>query len=112
MANDENRITKPQIFVEELDVKDGKKIPISRGDIVVFVGSNNVGKTQILKDIQSSILKGYGSVVLNGVKTNREGNISYIMQNSKEINRDKHKYIIYSGVEFDKSDFISDWHNQ
>jgi len=109
MANDENILTKPQLLVKELLANDGEKIPISRGDIVVFVGSNNVGKTQILKDIHRTILRiGSASVVLSEIKINKVGDISYIKHNYSKV-RGKDKYINYNGVYIEETDFELEW---
>lgn len=40
------------ISVSEIEFNDGSKVTnIGKNDIVVFVGANNVGKSQTLKDI-------------------------------------------------------------
>lgn len=59
------------ISVSEIEFNDGSKVTdIGKNDIVVFVGSNNVGKSQTLKDIYSelgdepvSILKNLQAVI-------------------------------------------------
>ena len=44
--------TKPGIYISGIEFGDGSTLPnISKNDIVVFVGANNVGKSQTLKDI-------------------------------------------------------------
>lgn len=43
--------TIPEISISQLRFNDGKKIEIKKNDIVVFVGPNNAGKSQSLKDI-------------------------------------------------------------
>ena len=43
---------RPNIYVQALTFNDGTTLPVNKNDIVVFVGPNNVGKSQTLKDIQ------------------------------------------------------------
>lgn len=44
--------TEPGIYVSEIEFNDGSKVEdIGTDDIIVFVGANNVGKSQTLKDI-------------------------------------------------------------
>ena len=38
-------------YISELEFNTGEKVQINRNDIVVFVGPNNAGKSQSLKDI-------------------------------------------------------------
>lgn len=64
------------ISVSEIEFNDGSKVTdIGKNDIVVFVGSNNVGKSQTLKDIYSelgdesvSILKNSQAVIKGQAK--------------------------------------------
>ena len=45
----------PGLYVESLIFNNGESININKDDIVVFVGPNNVGKSQSLKDIYACI---------------------------------------------------------
>ncbi len=45
-------VGRPNIYVQSLTFNDGKTLQVDKNDIVVFVGPNNVGKSQTLKDIQ------------------------------------------------------------
>lgn len=38
-------------YISEIIFNNGVKLPIAENDIVLFVGPNNVGKSQALKDI-------------------------------------------------------------
>lgn len=44
-------VQRPNLYVEKLLFNNGESLAIGKGDIVVFVGPNNVGKSQLLKDI-------------------------------------------------------------
>lgn len=38
-------------YVSEITFNNGRKLEIKRNDIIIFVGPNNVGKSQSLRDI-------------------------------------------------------------
>ena len=40
-------------YISKITFNDGKELKINKNDIVVFVGPNNAGKSQSLKDIYS-----------------------------------------------------------
>jgi energy-coupling factor transporter ATP-binding protein EcfA2 len=48
MASD----TSPKLHISELTVSDGTKVEIPKSGVTLFVGPNNAGKSQSLKDIQ------------------------------------------------------------
>lgn len=43
---------KPQVFIKKIIFNDGKEIELRQNSIIIFTGSNNSGKSQILKDIE------------------------------------------------------------
>lgn len=55
-------------YISELEFNTGEKVQINRNDIVVFVGPNNAGKSQSLKDIYTLTSKKLPSVVISNVK--------------------------------------------
>lgn len=55
-------------YISELEFNTGEKVQINRNDIVVFVGPNNAGKSQSLKDIYTLTGKKFPSVVISNVK--------------------------------------------
>lgn len=42
-----------KVFISELHLNNGESVKLNSDDIVVFVGSNNVGKSRALKDLYS-----------------------------------------------------------
>ena len=46
-----NTAKRPEFYISEITCGDGTQIPINANDIIVFVGPNNSGKSQALKDI-------------------------------------------------------------
>ena len=55
------------ITISRLVFNDGTSIDLKPRDIVVFVGPNNMGKSQSLKDIFNSISSDNGSLVVKDV---------------------------------------------
>jgi len=49
--------TRPRVFFSSISFKDGTEIKLGNNDIVVFVGGNNAGKSQTLKDLESSLVE-------------------------------------------------------
>lgn len=46
---------KPQIYFKNIKFNDDTKLQLEKNSIVVFTGANNSGKSQVLKDIESSL---------------------------------------------------------
>lgn len=51
-----NTAQRPEFYISEITCGDGTIIPIKTNDIIVFVGPNNSGKSQALKDIYALYL--------------------------------------------------------
>ena len=51
-----NTAQRPEFYISEITCGDGTQIPIKSNDIIVFVGPNNSGKSQALKDIYALYL--------------------------------------------------------
>ncbi len=68
-------VQRPNLYMEKLILNNGESLEIGKGDIIVFVGPNNVGKSQLLKDIYNLAGDGTHPIVLNGIlcsKSSRE----------------------------------------
>ena len=55
-------------FISQIQFNNGQGLDISKNDIIVFVGPNNAGKSQALKDIYALSEKKVPSVVVSDVK--------------------------------------------
>ena len=55
-------------FISQMKFNNGQTLDISENDIVVFVGPNNAGKSQALKDIYALSEKKVPSVVISDIK--------------------------------------------
>ncbi len=61
------KVYRPSIYIKKLVFNNGESLETEKGDIVVFVGPNNVGKSQLLKDIYSLAGNGVNPTVLNDI---------------------------------------------
>lgn len=55
-------------FISQIQFNNGQGLDISKNDIIVFVGPNNAGKSQALKDIYTLSEKKVPSVVISDIK--------------------------------------------
>lgn len=62
----------PSFYIKSIEFRNGMSIPLIGNDIVVFVGPNNGGKTQCLKDIRELITnEGNEGVIIKSIDTLR-----------------------------------------
>ena len=61
------KILRPNLYIEKLVFNNGETLQVGKGDIVVFVGPNNVGKSQVLKDIYNLTGDDINSIVVKEV---------------------------------------------
>lgn len=55
-------------YISEITFNNGQNVPIAKNDIIVFVGPNNVGKSQALRDIFQLSEFPLSNIVINNVK--------------------------------------------
>ena len=58
-------------FISQIQFNNGEKLDIAKNDIVVFVGPNNAGKSQALKDIYTLAEKKVPTVVVSDIETTK-----------------------------------------
>lgn len=71
--------------IKEIELNNGEKLSIAANDIVIIVGPNNAGKSQILKDIHTLLVEDNKGVVVKSITYeagNREELINDIKENS------------------------------
>ena len=74
-------------YISKLILNDGSSININQNDIVVFVGPNNVGKSQTLKDIYGLCQDKVPTTIVKDVKIIKTGNnIFDYLENISTIN--------------------------
>ena len=62
-----SEVKRPNLYIEKLLFNNGESLEIGKGDIVVFVGPNNVGKSQLLKDVHNLAAGDIHPIVLNDI---------------------------------------------
>lgn len=67
----------PRVWIEKLVLSDNSEIPISKDDVLVFVGPNNAGKTALLRGIKDKLERSSrANPVLKKIAIGRSGNDS------------------------------------
>ncbi len=82
-------------FVSEIIFNNNSKLVLNDGDIVVFVGANNVGKSQALNDLYRNLYTYEKGIILNSIKINKEKIKEFFDKNFKTI-RDRHQRLVYN----------------
>lgn len=70
-------VRRPNLYVKSLTFNDGKTLSVNKNDIVVFVGPNNVGKSQALRDIKIKAQTDDPTVIFNAVQFSKEPSFSF-----------------------------------
>ena len=70
MESDNKNPSKPSLFVDSITFNNGETIPLNHDDIVVFVGPNNAGKSQSLKDVFSLLQKNSFTKIVKSIQAN------------------------------------------
>ena len=60
-----------KVHISEITFNDGTQIPLNKNDLVIFVGPNNVGKSQALNDIYSLCNLSTNTVVVKDIKIHK-----------------------------------------
>lgn len=96
-------------FISKITFNNGVSLDVSKNSIVVFVGPNNVGKSQTLKDIYSLSGKGQNSVVVSGIKLTKSGASLVELLDSISTGEKDGKYTYYDvlGQRMVLTDFLT-----
>lgn len=107
---------KTQCKIDSLKFNDGFELQLSPNDIVVFVGANNCGKTQSLKDIESAFVSVEHNIVVKEI-TYTISNLQAFEEELKSVssfNKQNNHYYgfgysIYSGFlsQLEEHSFVS-----
>lgn len=74
-ANSDETISRPSAHIDSLTFSDGTKLDFAKGDIVVFVGPNNSGKSEALRNIRAKFhQKQTVGVVVRDISLKNTGN--------------------------------------
>jgi len=87
-------------YISKLQFNNDKVVDVKQNDIVVFVGPNNVGKSQCLKDIYDLSETKKPSVVIKGIEIVKlTTDLDNLLEAIATI-KDNGKYKNYSGLDF------------
>lgn len=89
------------ITINRLVFNDGMSIDLTPQDIVVFVGPNNMGKSQSLRDIYNSISSDHGSLVVTdvGVEYHQPQDLRDMLENYA-LKSPSGQYFFYRGYNY------------
>ena len=81
-----NEYQNPEVFVKSITFNDGSTFEFNESDIVVFTGANNVGKTQVLRDIVQRLKSDeeISTPVINMLIGDFRGNIELFIKSAKQ----------------------------
>ncbi|WP_211219564.1 hypothetical protein [Veillonella magna] len=51
----ENRLSRPKVYLKSIAFNDDTQLELEPGNIIVFTGANNSGKSQVLKDVEINL---------------------------------------------------------
>ncbi len=96
-------------YISSLMLSEGMRLELTPSDIVVFVGPNNVGKSQALTDIYNKTTPDYPTVVVKDIRFEKDFDEldKYIASISKEEKRGSSIFYTGYGYRVDKSFLFS-----
>lgn len=101
---------KLEVFIKSITFNDGKTFNFDESDIVIFTGANNVGKSQVLRDIEQHIQSGNDKTtpIITNVDSDFKGDIDFFLGNTKQ-NKDG---LYWTGTSFQYAVNIRTWWNE
>ncbi len=85
-ADPKSQLVRPALFFKEITFSDGTTLALDEGDIVVFVGPNNAGKSAALRELDAWLRTETGGLVVSSATTQRTGSAAdlqaYLDQNA------------------------------
>lgn len=82
-------------YVSRITFNNGVSLNVEKNSIVVFVGPNNAGKSQTLKDIYSLSENGQNSVVVSGIEITKNGASLFELLDSISTGKKDGEYTYY-----------------
>ena len=101
-TDDKTPVGRPNIYVQSLTFNDGTTLSVNKNDIVVFVGPNNVGKSQVLKDVFVKALADNRTVMLGKISYTLDADFPYEtwLEQLFQRSTDQNGYLHFSGFHF------------
>lgn len=80
-----SEMNRPKVVIDKIKFNDGQEISFSPFDIVVFVGPNNAGKSQVLRDIDVAFNDGETTkIVAESINLSPVGDGAYFTEHLVE----------------------------
>lgn len=119
MGNDVSKVNRgandceqPKAFIQSISFNDGTVLELEPNSIIVFVGANNSGKSQVLRDIEKSFQDSAAktSIVISHLSYQLSGTIDEAFL-KKHFRFNEHGYWEPFGVggSYDKDSIVYDW---
>ena len=97
VVNESEIVAPAEGHIVKIKFNTGKELDVNKNDIVVFVGANNVGKSQALSDIYQLSNNKVPTVVISDIEISKEGSLKQLLE-ATSIKHDKGSYIEYSAL--------------
>lgn len=95
-------------FISKLILNDSTELNIAKNDIVVFVGPNNAGKSQSLRDIYEISQNRINPIVISDIEIQKENTaLSNLIENISSV-YDRGNYKDYQGLNYSFNSFALD----
>jgi AAA15 family ATPase/GTPase len=81
-----DELKKPEVYIKNISFNDGNVFSFNESDIVVFTGANNVGKSQVLRDIEQRLQSKdeKRTPIISGIESDFSGSIDFFLENAKQ----------------------------
>ncbi len=92
---------RPSLCFESITFSGGQQITIEENEIIVFVGTNNAGKSATLKDLRKLLVKDETSLTIKERKVRKSGNaddLHEFLEKNALRGFDKHMGAYYAGL--------------
>lgn len=99
---------KPKVVIDKIKFNDGQEIKFGPFDIVVFVGPNNAGKSQVLRDIDVAFNSDdITKIVAKDVGLSRVGDGTYFLEHIVE----KNGSLFFENISFNRKEYFTSYWN-
>lgn len=106
---------KPRVFLKTITFNDDVQLTLKQNSIIVFTGSNNSGKSQVLKDVESYLDQSNqkSTIVIKSVECNYQGTIDDASFLRERFLEDKQGYyqLFEEGSIFERDTLQQWWRN-
>lgn len=103
-----SEMNRPKVVIDKIKFNDGQEISFSPFDIVVFVGPNNAGKSQVLRDIDVAFNDGETTkIVAESINLSPVGDGAYFTEHLVE----KNGLFFFGNISFNRKVYYTSYWN-